>query len=103
MNDNDKKIIEKNIKTITSKHIGYCLIDKKELYLSAGLSPLGNNYPRDWFYNVLGYIEIPTEYNPFFSMNGIYLMFNDKSDYIGAYNEVVSHILKTIESLSDIF
>lgn len=97
MNDNDKQIIERSIKTIVSKHISYCLIDKKELYLSAGLSPLGNNYPKDWFYNVLGYIEIPTEYNPFLQQNGIYLTFNEKSDYIRAYNDVVNHILKTIE------
>lgn len=92
MTDEQNKILTNKVGQITSNHIGYCLIDMYELYLSSS-----QKYPKDWFYSVCGYIELPTEYNPFITPNGIYLTFNPLSNYKEGYNEVVKILLDTID------
>ncbi len=92
MTEEQHNILSNKVKVIVSEDIGYCLIDKHELYLSSG-----RDYPINWFYTAGGYIELPTEYNPFLGPDGIYLTFNPDSNYKQAYNEVVKHILTTID------
>lgn len=89
----DKHIILQNyLDTIITTNSKYCLVDRKELYIISR-----KRYPKGWFNEILGYINLPTEYNPFIQPEGIYLSFNPKSNYKKAYNEVVKLILDTIE------
>jgi len=91
ISDKNKIILEREINKIISDDNAYCLIDKNELHILSR-----NKYPRSWFDSVLGYIELPDEYNPYIRENGIYLTFNPLSDYKTAYNEVVGLILDTL-------
>lgn len=88
----DLSSVNDAVNKILSEHMGYCLIDKYELYLSSG-----KKYPKDWFYSVIPFVDLPTEYNPFISSNGIYLAFNPFSEYNIAYNQVVKTLLDTIQ------
>ena len=107
LSDNDKMILMDSINRIVSQNKEYCLIDRNELYIAGR-----GSYPKSWYNEVLGYINLDSkifdkdvyfgekisgEYNPFISDEGIYLMFNPTSDYKTAYNQVVKHILDTLD------
>ena len=92
MSDEQFKILSNIVDRIISKHIGYCLIDKYELYMSSR-----KDYPKNWFYAVVGYIDLPSEYNPFISPDGIYLTLNPLSNYKNGYNDVVKILLDSID------
>ena len=94
ISDENRKILETAVDKIVTENVDYCLIDKNELYLSLP----NRNYPQSWLNTILGYIPIPTEYNPFVKQEGIYLSFNPGSDYKTAYNEVVKSILDTMDT-----
>ena len=105
INEDQKIIIQDSIDRIVSVNPEYCLIDKEELYIAGG-----GLYPKAWYNEVLGYIDInkddreyesfgdyPKDYNPFITEDGIYLMFNPVSNYKTAYNEVVGKVLNMLE------
>ena len=92
ISEQEIKIINKAVSDIVTENVGYCLIDKNELYLTSE-----KNYPQSWLDMILGYIKLPTQYNPFVRQEGIYLSFNPNSDYISAYNEVVETLLDTVD------
>lgn len=92
MTEEQFKLLSETVALIVSTNIGYCLIDKYELYMSSG-----KDYPVDWFYSMMGYVDLPTEYNPFLGKRGIYLLFNPHSDYKTAYNKVVKMLLEEID------
>jgi hypothetical protein len=92
ISEDQQKILTHAVDRILTENLGYCLIDRNELYISSG-----RTYPKSWFNTVLGYIQIPTEYNPFIKKDGIYLTFNPKSDYKTAYNETVKTLLDTLD------
>jgi hypothetical protein len=91
-NEREKKILEEALNKILSVDLGYCVINKDELYRSSRY-----RYPKSWFNTMLGYIQIPTEYNPFLKQEGIYLAFNPEADYNTAYNDVVKTLLDGME------
>jgi len=92
ISEKNYKILTDAVNKIVTENSDYCLINKHELYLSSG-----KYYPKYWFDTILGYIQLPTEYNPFIQPEGIYLSFNRDSDYITAYNEVVKILLDTVD------
>ena len=89
LSDSEHKFLNDQIKRITATEIGYCLIDKYELYLSSG-----KTYPINWFYIMLQYVNIP---NAFYRENGIYLTLDEKSEYKESYNIVCNNVLEQIE------
>lgn len=92
MTEEQYKLLAELVDKIVSEHIGYCLIDKYELYLSSNMK-----YPKDWFYTVGGYVDLPTEYNPFITLDGIYVTFNPLSNYKQGYNQIVKILLETMD------
>lgn len=92
LSSDQKKILNDAVNDILSTNVGYCLIDKNELYIAGN-----KKYTKSWFNTMLGYVDLPTDFNPFLSENGIYLAFNPESDYIKAYNDVVGIILNTLD------
>lgn len=86
------KQLQSETDKILSTYIGYSVIDCNELLISSRV-----RYPSGWFHSILRYLNISSEYQPFYKDNGIYLAFNPYSDYITAYNKISQTILKTIE------
>lgn len=93
MSDNQRSIMERAVNKSVTDNLGYCLINRNELYIASGKC-----YPKSWFNSVLGYIQISSEYNPFIRAEGIYLTFNPISDFKTAYNEVVETLLDTLDT-----
>ncbi len=92
ISEEQKIILDRAVSRIVTDNLGYCLIDRNELYISAR-----RNYPRTWFNEVVGYIQISSEYNPFIRTEGIYLTFNPVADFKTAYNDVVKTLLDTLD------
>lgn len=84
--------LQRKVNEITSKYVGYCYIDREELWLSAM-----KRYPTGWFHSVLRYIDISSAYAPFYHESGIYLAFNPYSDYKTAYLQINTYLLNVIE------
>jgi hypothetical protein len=91
ISDEDKLVLDSSINKIISENSEYCLIDRDELYLAGrGL------YPKSWYNEVLEYINLPDEYNPYIDENGIYLTFNRASNFKTPYNQVVDILLNKL-------
>ena len=88
-----KHKIQNKVDEIVTDKINYCLISLNNLYKITE-----HKYPKGWFRSVAGYIPLPDEYNPFFRPEGIYLIFNPKSDYKTEYNRLVTVMVDTIEN-----
>ncbi len=88
---NDK--LQDEVDRIVTENMKYCLISRDNLYQIAD-----KKYPKGWFNSVVGYIPLPSEYNPFIRPEGIYLIFNPDSDYKKEYNRLVGNVLDTIKT-----
>lgn len=88
-----KQKLQNKVNEITSKYIGYCIIDHEQLYLSAR-----RKYPLGWFNSVLRYVPLSSAYLPFYHESATYLMFNEYSDYKTQYNIINNYILDTIDT-----
>lgn len=93
INKNILNDINDVINYIVTYDKNYCFIDANELYIAGR-----GDYPKTWYNQILRYITLPEEYNPYFKDNGIYLSFNPFSDYKKAYNEIVKLILDTLQT-----
>lgn len=87
-----QQFLDQTMDKITSEYMGYCLIDKQELYLSAQ-----KVYPANWFYTMLQYIQLSSEYQPFISYQGIYLSFDPDQDYRSLYLFICKYLLDKID------
>lgn len=98
LSEHVKSELQTKVDEIISKNMGYCLINGYELYLSCGY-----RYPLSWFYSVLPYTGIGSEYNPFITQTRygpeIYLVFNRDSDYNRAYINLSRDILNAINNM----
>jgi len=91
LTSDQRKIIQDKINEITSKNIDYALIDIQELHQS-----MRPKYPMSWFRQIIEYTGLDDEFNPFIQEEGIYLTFDENSDYKKDYYCVCDFLKKRI-------